>query len=135
MASPPIPPPFDDLRNRPLSFYPPILNVEHNEWLFRKATWPEILVANRKTGVEVWIPRRFLGEISRIDDPVLIVGLNSELEYRAGVVLPYRSSVLEMPLAVGGSSPAGPQAGPREPAPLPWWASASNPQPSAACSS
>lgn len=109
MASPPIPPPFDDLRNRPLSFYPPILNVEHNDWLFRKATWPEILVVNRKTGTEVWIPRRFLGEVSRIDDPVLIVGLNHELEYRAGAVWPYRRSVLEMPVAVGDPGAAGPQ--------------------------
>ena len=31
---------------------------------------------------EVWIPRRFVGEVSRIDDPVLIVGLNRELEYQ-----------------------------------------------------
>jgi hypothetical protein len=107
MASPPIPPPFDDLRNRPLSFYPPILNVEHNDWLFRKATWPEILVVNRKSGEEVWIPRRFLGEISRVDSPVLVIELNHALEYRAGAVWPSRRSVLQMPLAVG-DSPNGP---------------------------
>ena len=106
MAYPPIPPPFDDLSNRPFSFYPPILNIEHNEWLYRKATWPEILVANRKTGMEVWIPRRFLGEISRIDHPVLIVGLVRELEYRAGAVWPYERRVLEMPLAVGAPTVA-----------------------------
>src|SRR5580704_6190210 len=107
MASPPIPPPFDDLANRPFSFYPPILNVEHNEWLYRKATWPEILVVNRKTGAEVWIPRRFLGEVSRIDHPVLIVGLSRELEYRAGAVWPYERRVLEMPVAVGAASAVG----------------------------
>jgi hypothetical protein len=112
MASPPIPPPFDDLANRPFSFYPPILNIEHNEWLYRKATWPEILVANRKTGMEIWIPRRFLGEVSRVDHPVLIVGLNRELEFRSGAVLPYERRVVEMPLAVGGSSPAVPVAAP-----------------------
>lgn len=126
MASPPIPPPFEDLCNRPFSFYPPILNVEHNEWLYRKATWPEILVVNRKTGTEIWIPRRFLGEVSRIDHPVLIVGLNRELEYKDGAVWPYQRRVLEMPVAVGappamGSpSAVGPQA-PRErrgPAPV-----------------
>lgn len=110
MAYPPIPPPFDDLSNRPFSFYPPILNIQHNEWLYRKATWPEILVANRKTGMEVWIPRRFLGEISRIDHPVLIVGLVRELEYRAGAVWPYERRVLEMPVAVGAPSSAGPVA-------------------------
>src|SRR3982751_6626006 len=61
MASPPIPPQLDHLITRPFSFYPPIIGVEHNEWLFRKATWSEILVVNCKTSNEVWIPRRFLG--------------------------------------------------------------------------
>jgi hypothetical protein len=119
MASPPIPPPFDDLANRPFSFYPPILNVEHNEWLYRKATWPEILVVNRKTGAEIWIPRRFLGEVSRIDHPVLIVGLVRELEYRAGAVWPYERRVLEMPVAVGAPAATGPPARERRgPAPV-----------------
>jgi len=104
VASPPIPPPFDDLANRPFSFYPPILNIEHNEWLYRKATWPEILVANRKTGLELWIPRRFVGQVSSVDHPVLIVGLVRELEYRGGAVWPYERRVLEMPLAVGGTA-------------------------------
>ena len=84
MASPPIPPSLEHLATRPFSFYPPIVNVEHNEWLFRKATWSEILVVNCKSGAEVWISRRFVGEVSRIDDPVLIVGLNRELEYKGG---------------------------------------------------
>ncbi len=119
MASPPIPPPFDDLANRPFSFYPPILNVEHNEWLYRKATWPEILVVNRKTGVEVWIPRRFLGEVSSIDHPVLIVGLIRELEYRGGSVWPYKRRVVEMPLAVGGPAAGGPMAAPERRGPAP----------------
>lgn len=102
MASPPIPPSLEHLATRPFSFYPPILNVEHNEWLFRKATWSEILVVNCKTGAEVWISRRFVGEVSRIDDPVLIVGLNRELEYKGGAVWPCQRRVIEMPLAVGG---------------------------------
>ena len=84
MASPPIPPSLEQLTTRPFSFYPPILNVEHNEWLFRKATWAELLVVNCKTGSEIWISRRFIGEISRVDDPVVIVGLTKELEFKAG---------------------------------------------------
>src|SRR5947209_10933473 len=117
MASPPIPPSLDHLVTRPFSFYPAIINVEHNEWLFRKATWSEILVVNCKSGAEVWIPRRFLGEVSRIDDPVLIVGLNRELEYKAGAAWPYQRRVIEMPLAVGGTS--NPPGSPRpEPAPI-----------------
>src|SRR5918912_1057136 len=110
MASPPIPPPLQHLTTRPFSFYPPILNIEHNEWLFRKATWSEILVVNCKSGNEIWIPRRFLGEVSRIEDPVLIVGLNRELEYKAGAVWPYQRRVIEMPLAV--NAPAPPSADP-----------------------
>ncbi|HTS25253.1 MAG TPA: hypothetical protein VMH81_05230 [Bryobacteraceae bacterium] len=101
MASPPIPPSLEHLANRPFSFYPPIVNVEHNEWLFRKATWSEILVLNRKSGAEVWISRRFLGEVSRVDAPVLIVGLSRELEYRNGAVCPCQRRVIEMPIAVG----------------------------------
>ncbi len=119
MSSPPFEPPFEHLGTRPFSFYPAILNVEHNEWLFRKATWSEILVVNCKSGAEIWIPRRFLGEVSRVEDPVLIVGLNKELEYKGGSVWPYQRRVLEMPLAVGGEAASAP-AEPRrnEPAPV-----------------
>jgi hypothetical protein len=105
MASPPIPPALDHLATRPFSFYPPIVNVEHNEWLFRKATWSEILVVNCRSAAEVWIPRRFVGEVARIEDPVLIVGLNRELEIKSGMVVPFQRRLIEMPIAVGG--PAG----------------------------
>ena len=110
MAMPPIPPPLESLGNRAFSFYPAIINIEHNEWLYRKATWSEALVVNAKTGQELWIPRRFLGELSRIDDPVVIVGLNKELEYRGGAVWPYQRRVLQMPLAVNDAprTPAAP---------------------------
>jgi hypothetical protein len=107
MASPPIPPQLDHLVTRPFSFYPPIVGIEHNEWLFRKANWSEIQVVNCKSGSEVWISRRFIGEVSRVDDPVLIVGLNRELEYKAGMVVPYQRRVIEMPVAVGGSAAVG----------------------------
>jgi hypothetical protein len=112
MASPPLPPSLEHLATRPFSFYPPILNIEHNEWLFRKATWSEILVVNCKSGTEIWISRRFVGEVSRVDDPVLIVGLNRELEYKGGAVWPYQRRVIEMPLAVGGLSTSAPARSP-----------------------
>jgi len=101
MSSPVIPPPLEALRNRPFSFYPAILNIEHNKWQYRKATWSDVLVVNARTGREIWIPRRFLGEISRIEDPVVIVGLLKELEYKEGAVWPYQRRVIEMPIAVG----------------------------------
>ena len=106
MASPPIPPQLDHLITRPFSFYPPILGVEHNEWLYKKASWSEILVVNCKDGEEIWISRRYIGEVSRVDDPVLIVGLNRELEYKGGMVVPFQRRVIEMPAAVGGHAAA-----------------------------
>ena len=85
--------------------------MEHNLWLFRKATWSELVVVNRKTGEELSIPRRWVGEISIVDDPVVIVGLLRELEYRAGAVWPCQRHVIEMPMAVavGGALPAATQ--------------------------
>src|ERR1043165_8980144 len=105
MASPPIPPALEHLATRPFSFYPPIVGIEHNEWLYRKATWSEILVVNCRSGAEVWIPRRFMGDVSRVEDPVLIVGLTRELEFKGGAVWPYQKRVLQMPLAVNAPAP------------------------------
>jgi hypothetical protein len=96
----PIPPPFEHFGQRPFSFYPPILNLDHNEWIFRRATWSEVLVANTKTGEEIWISRRFIGDVSRIDEPVMILGLTKELEYKMGQVLPAMRRVIEIPRAV-----------------------------------
>ena len=100
MAVPPAPPPLEQVGPRPFSFYPPIGNLEHNEWLYQRATWSEVLVRNTKTAEEIWVPRRYLGEISRIDEPVMIVGLTKELEYRAGALWPAVRRVIEMPVAV-----------------------------------
>ena len=118
MSIPPIPPPLEHLGARPFSFYPAILNIEHNEWMYRKATWSEVLVYNVKTSQELWIPRRFLGELSRIEDPVVIVGLVKELEYRGGSVLPHQRRVIEMPLAVGDRPRSASNPRPDEPAPV-----------------
>jgi hypothetical protein len=120
MSIPPIPPPLEHLGTRKFSFYPPILNIERNEWTYHQATWSEILVTNVHSGQEVWVPRRFLGEVSRVDDPVLIVGLNKELEYSAGAVWPHRRRVIEMPMAVNDRpAPMVPSNDePRSPAPV-----------------
>ncbi len=89
---------------RPFSFYPPILNIEHNEWTYQEGSWSEVRVRNTKTGQELWIPRRYLGEVSQVDEPVMIVGLEQELEYAAGMVAPHRRRVIEIPAA---GKPAG----------------------------
>ena len=97
-------PSLDELGPRPFSFYPPILNIEHNEWTFVRSTWSEILVVNSKTRMELWVPRRFVGELSRVDEPVMIVGLLKELEYRAGAVWPHERRVISMPKVLGETS-------------------------------
>ena len=118
MASPPIPPQLDHLITRPFSFYPPIVGVEHNEWLYKKASWSEIQVVNCNNGEEIWISRRYVGEVSRVDDPVLIVGLKYELEYKAGMVVPFQRRVIEMPVAVGARPAAAGEGGRPAPAPI-----------------
>jgi hypothetical protein len=88
---------LDELAGRRFSFYPSILNIEHNEWTLARETWSEALVANVASGVEIWIPRTYLGSISHTDSPVLIVGLTRELEWSAGKVWPHQTRVIEMP--------------------------------------
>ncbi|MEX2260802.1 MAG: hypothetical protein WD696_02565 [Bryobacteraceae bacterium] len=117
MPVPPLPPALDTLGPRPFSFYPPILNIEHNEWRYGRATWSEVLVVNSHSGLEVWIPRRFMGEISSVDEPVVIVGLRKELEYQGGAVWPHERRLIEMPLAVNDRPHVG--AAPPESAPRP----------------
>jgi hypothetical protein len=118
MAVPPIPPPLAQLGRRPFSFYPAILNAGHNEWVYRSATWSDVLVRNTKTNEDVSVPRRYLGEISRVDAPVMIVGLLAELEYRAGVVWPAERRVIEMPRAVNDAPRPRPARSPAALAPV-----------------
>lgn len=103
MSIAPLPTPLQHLGGRRFSFYPPIRNVEHNEWLYRRATWSECVVVNTRSGEEIWLPRIFLGEVSRIDEPVMIVGLNRELEWRSGAIIPRQRRVIELPVAVADS--------------------------------
>jgi len=101
MSDPSTPEWLEHLASRPFAFYPALVGVEHNEWRLRRATWSEILVANTRENLEVWIPRRYFGAISRVEDPVLIVGLTRELEYKAGAVWPYERRVVSMPAPPG----------------------------------
>ena len=96
----PVPTPLRHLGGRRFSFYPPIRNIEHNEWLYRRETWSECVVANLRTGEEICVPRMFLGEVSIVDDPVIIVGLSRELEWRDGAIIPHVRRVIELPVAV-----------------------------------
>jgi hypothetical protein len=93
----PIPQTIEELGDRSFSFYPAILNIEHNEWTLKQLSWSEVLVANSQTAEEVWIPRRFVGEVASADHPVTIVGLKKELEFKAGAVWPHDRRLLSMP--------------------------------------
>lgn len=106
MSEPATPPMLELLARRPFSFYPAIRNIEHNEWLLRRATWSEVLVGNTKIDLELWVPRQYVGEVSSVDQPGLILGLLKELEYKAGTVWPYERRVLAMPSAGAGLPPA-----------------------------
>ena len=114
MAAPPLPPRLEALGERQFSFYPPIVNIDHNEWTYKDANWSEVLVHNTKSDLELWIPRAYVGEISKIDEPVMIVGLKRELEYKSGAVWPYLRRVLEMPAnpvtAASNARPSEPSA-------------------------
>ncbi len=100
MPGPSIPPPIAQLGARPFSFYPAILNIRHNEWRYESATWSEVLVRNTGSNETISIPRHYVGDVSSVEAPVMIVGLLAELEYRAGAVCPAKRRVIQMPLAV-----------------------------------
>ncbi len=100
MAVPAAPPPIEQFGPRPFSFYPPIGNLPHNEWLYQRATWSDIFVRNTTTGQEIAIPRALLGAISGVDDPVMTVRLSKAMEYREGALRPTVRRVIEMPAAV-----------------------------------
>ncbi len=74
---------------------------------------------NTKTADEIWVPRRYVGEISSVDEPVMIVGLLKQLEYRAGALWPVVRRVIEMPVAVNDTArPAAPAGEQHRPAPV-----------------
>jgi hypothetical protein len=98
---------IDELGERHFSFYPAILNVEHNEWVVRELKWSEILIANCRTNQELWIPRRYVGDVATVGDPFTIVGLQKELEYKAGTVWPHERRLLKMPPNVSKTYSAG----------------------------
>lgn len=95
-------PPLDQLADREFSFYPSIGNVETNLWRMVDANWSEFLVENQSDRTQVWVPRRYLGDVSASDRPVMIVGLNRALDYKAGQVWPVQKRVIEMPRVPAG---------------------------------
>jgi len=108
---------IEQLAGREFSFYPSIGNLETNLWKLLEANWSELLVENLESKVQVWVPRRYLGEVSAADRPVVIVGLNKALDYKAGQVWQVHKRVLEMPRIPVG--PAGLEHAPASNLPTP----------------
>lgn len=104
------PPPLDQLADREFSFYPSVGNIESNLWKLVQANWSEFLVENVSEQTQIWIPRRYLGEVSSSDRPVMIVGLSRTLDYKAGQVWPVQKRVLEMPRVPSGEPTSSSQA-------------------------
>jgi hypothetical protein len=97
MSAPLVPSPLDYIGLRRFAFYPPIKNFEPNEWLLGTGSWTDVQVVNSSTGSEMWIPRQYIGAVSESNEPLLVVGLTKELEYRAGNLEPRVKCVIEMP--------------------------------------
>jgi hypothetical protein len=105
MSIAPLPATLEYLSGRRFSFFPPIRNIGRNEWLYRRATWSECIVANVESGEEFSVPRVFLGEASTLDQPVgdepaTVVELHRELEWRNGSILAVERRVIELPVLV-----------------------------------
>jgi hypothetical protein len=96
-------PPLDQIAGREFSFYPSVNGIEENLFRLLDADWTEFEVENVAAGTKFWMPRRFLGEVSATDKPVMIVGLNRTLEYKAGQVWPVQKRVIEMPRVPTGA--------------------------------
>ena len=97
-----LPPPLKALEGRRFSFYPAIRGIPHNEWTIGEATWAEVQVRNCASNQELWIAKSYFGSVSSSDSPVLILGLQRELECKAGGVFPYRNVVTEIPSTRAG---------------------------------
>lgn len=92
-----MPSPLDCIGRRRFAFYPPIRNIDANEWVLGNGSWTEVQVVNARTGGEIWISRQYVGAVSESNDSLLIVGLAKELAYRNGIVEPRIKRVIEMP--------------------------------------
>lgn len=113
MSIAPLPTPLQQLGGRRFAFYPPIRNIRHNEWLFRRTTWTECIVMNTRTGEEIGVPRVFLGEVSFDGGPSMVVALYPELEWRGGAIVPHERCVIELPVRGTEEQSAPPRTGAR----------------------
>src|SRR3954471_5219413 len=77
-----------ELARRRFSFSPAIVGTAHNEWTLHRTSADEAIVVNTATQEEFSIPRRFIGDVSRLEEPIWVVTLLRRLEYSEGLVRP-----------------------------------------------
>ncbi len=86
-----------ELARRRFSFSPAITGIGPNEWTLHRVTNDDATVRNAVSQEEISIPRRFFGDVSRLEEPVRVVALLKRLEYAEGIVRPLHRAVIEMP--------------------------------------
>ena len=88
-----------ELARRTFRFSPAIAGTSHNEWSLHHVSSDEVVVRNAVSSEELAIPRRYFGDVSRLEAPVLLVALHKRLEYAEGRVRPLFRGVITMPPA------------------------------------
>lgn len=93
-------PEVPELARRRFRFSPPIAGIAINEFALRRVTADEAVVCNAGTQQELSISRRFIGNVTRLEEAVRVVALLKRLEFSEGMVRPVNRAVIEMPPAV-----------------------------------
>jgi hypothetical protein len=88
-----------ELARRRFRFSPPITGIAHNEWTLHGVTSDEAVVRNALTHLELSIPRRLIGDVTRMEEAIGMVALLKRLEYSPGIVRPQNRAVIPMPPA------------------------------------
>lgn len=88
-------------------FHPPLANVAPNDWRLGGVSVSSIWVVNTVSGMEASVPRQFVGSVTEMDGPRLVVGLVKELELRDGTAWPRVRRVIEMPRSVESAAANG----------------------------
>jgi hypothetical protein len=94
-----LPPLVEEIGQRRFMFHPPVANVQPNDWRLGGVSTSSLRIVNSVSGVEVSVPRQFVGNLLHFEGPVPMVGLVKELEFRDGAAWPVRR-VIEMPRVV-----------------------------------
>lgn len=90
-------PSVPEMARRHFSFSPAITGTGHNEWALHRVASDEAVVRNVVTHDELAIPRRFIGDVSHLEEAVRVVTLLRRLEYSDGVIRPVDRTVIVMP--------------------------------------